>query len=183
MIRKAWAAHSVLAPSWLESVGRMQTPLGPTPMELYVFRTSENQNWNVAILAPNKPGMLATPTMQNPFNVPSREPPVKPQRPFRERDQRGRFTRPTPMGRSTSSNSPTRIARCEYCGKPGHSVQKCWSNPQNAGRRSPVFRPQFRMPSSGRNMKFVQCFKCKQTGHYACNQVSWRVEEFTRETK
>ena len=167
MIRKAWAAHSGLALPWLESVGRMQTPLGPTPMELDAFRTSETPNWNVATLAPNKPGMSVAPTMQNPFNVPSREPQGRPQRPLRGRDQRGRFPRPSSRSKSPNQNSPTRIVRCEYCGKSGHLLQECWSNPQNAGQRSPAFRPPTRMSSPGRNMQLVQCFKCKQMGHYA----------------
>ena len=102
MIRRAWSAYSGLAPPWLETVGRLQTPLGPTPMELDVFQNSEQSLWNAATLVSPKTVAPVTATLGNPFNTPSQEQPGKLPQNFRGRDQQGRFTRTTSRSRSPS---------------------------------------------------------------------------------
>ena len=194
MIRKAWIVYGSVAPPWLQAmggvVGRLQTPLGPTPMELDAFRVAPDQqrsSFAAAGVSIPTPPIFAGPTYaaHNPFPT-TRElmtenaqgggltNDVREQGSYRlprESRQPG-YRRQSSQesrrfsGRSASPRGHNGV-RCFTCGRIGHRQRECWRNREGQQERINFHPSKFTRQNGGSQFFERRCYKCQQPGHLA----------------
>ena len=165
--------HGSIAPPWLQALGgtveSLSTPLGPTPMELNVFRADQRSAMQTL---PEFTGQTFARDAENlelyagafTSGVKSRE--------ARPRGYQG--YRMNSQERLRRSHSPRNYSgvQCLHCGRMGHYQWDCWFNqaaqqPQHGrgnfsyGQNQSQFSPQSRS-----SKEESRCYKCQQTGHF-----------------